>query len=414
MGGRRADISLTKHRTTSMKPRATPPKSAIGSPSPPPKRARHTPAGAVAVAIRLWGLAFACLIPLLLIALVSLWIGRQHTVQPFRPVEAVGVLIGWSIWAALAPLIVGFVWLVPLNSGRWARGLSVHLIISCLLVLAVMALFIATVKLAGGYQEITFTEAYWRLVASWYPYLLIVYWVIAVAAHAVWESRRAQDREVEASRLREQLTAAQLSALQMQLHPHFLCNTLNTAAVFLRDGQVEQACEIVTGLGSLLHTALDRMDDQEVTLQDELTFVGQYLELERIRFSDRMRVTVRAASDTNAALVPCMILQPIVENAIRHGISQDLRAGRVSIGARLQDGRVHLTVQDDGPGLRGGIASLDGHGVGLYNTRARLLCLYGTNARLEVRDAGEGGVVVEISLPFHTGAARGTSGETNA
>lgn len=360
----------------------------------------------MALALRLWGLAFACLIPLLLIALASLWIGRQHTPQPFRPVEAVGVLIGWSIWAALAPLIVGLVWLVPLNSGRWARGLSVHLVLSGLLVLGVMALFITTVKLVGGYREVTFTGAYWHLVASWYPYLLIVYWVIAVAAHAVWESRRAHDREVEAARLREQLTAAQLGALQMQLHPHFLCNTLNTAAVFLRDGQVEQACEIVTGLGSLLHTALDRMDAQEVTLGDELTFVGQYLEIERIRFSDRMRVTVRAAADTRAALVPCMILQPIVENAIRHGISKDLRAGWVSIGARRQDGRLHLTVQDDGPGLGGATASLKGHGVGLYNTRARLQCLYGADGRLDVREASKGGVVVEISLPFHTAPAR--------
>lgn len=366
------------------------------------------------MALRLWGLAVACLIPLMLIAQVSLWIGRQHTTQPFRAVEAVGVLIGWSIWAALAPLIVGLVWLVPLNNGRWIRGLSVHLIISALLVLGVMVLFITTVKLVGGYREVTFSEAYWHLVASWYPYLLIVYWVIAVAAHAVWESRRAQDREVEAAHLREQLTAAQLGALRMQLHPHFLCNTLNTAAVFLRDGQVEQACDIVTGLGSLLHTALDRMDAQEVTLRDELTFVGQYLEIERIRFSDRMRVTVRAASDTGAALVPCMILQPIVENAVRHGISKDLRAGHVSIGARREDGRLHLTVRDDGPGLGGGAAPLKGHGVGLYNTRARLQCLYGTDARLEVREPSEGGVVVEISLPFHTAPAPWPTADPNA
>lgn len=376
-----------------MTPRTTPPN--------PPGRGWPAP---LAVALRLWGVAFACLIPLLAIALAALWIGRQHTTQPFRAVEAVGVLIGWSLWAALAPLIVALVWLVPLNSGRWSRGLPVHLGISGLLVPGVMALFIASVKLAGGYQDATFTEAFWHLVAVWYPYLLIIYWVIAVAAHAVWESRRARDREVEAARLREQLTAAQLGALRMQLHPHFLCNTLNTAAVFLRDGQADQACEIVTGLGSLLHTALDRMDDQEVTLRDELTFVGQYLEIERIRFSDRMRVTVHAASGTDAALVPCMILQPIVENAVRHGISKDARAGCVSIGARLHDGRLHLTVQDDGPGLGDNGGPWKGHGVGLQNTRARLQCLYGHEARLDVREPREGGVVVEMSLPFRAAA----------
>jgi len=382
---------------------------------PPPPNVPSTPpsfaeggarraAGGWAVALRLWGLAFACLIPFVLIALGALWIGRQHTAQPFRLVEAAGVVIGWSIWAALVPMIVGLVWLVPLDSGRWVRGLTTHLAISGLLVLGVKALFIGAVKLVGGYQDATFAEAFWRLVASWYPYLLIVYWVIAIAAHAVWASRRAHDREVEAAQLREQLTAAQLGALQMQLHPHFLCNTLNTVAVFLRDGQVEQASEIVTGLGSLLHTALDRMEDQEVTLQDELTFVGQYLEIERIRFSDRMQVTVSAAADTDVALVPCMILQPIVENAIRHGISRDQRAGRVSVAARRQHDRLHLTVQDDGPGLGGGgTAPAAGHGVGLHNTRERLRCLYGSNAQLVVRGAGERGVVVEIALPFRIG-----------
>jgi signal transduction histidine kinase len=355
------------------------------------------------MAVRLWGLAYACLIPLLAVAVLALWIGRQHTPQPFQLFEAVLLLIDWSIWAALAPVIVGLAWWVPLNSGRWIRGLSTHLIVAGLVALGEMAVFIAAAKAVGGYPQATFAAAYWRMLSLWYPYALIVYWVIAIAAHAVAESRRARAREVEAAQLREQLVAAQLDALRMQLHPHFLCNTLNTVAVFLRDGQVAQAEEIVTGLGALLHTALDRMDAQEVTLREELRFVGQYLEIERIRFSDRMRVTVETENEPLDGLVPCMILQPVVENAIRHGISKDPHAGRVAIRATRHNGRLDLAVQDDGPGI-GTATSAGGHGVGLYNARLRLDRLYGDAAGLRVREAPGGGAIVEISLPFHTRA----------
>lgn len=382
-------------------------KSGSGAVEPRERRAAGRPRGVFSMALRLWGLACALLIPLLGVAVLALWIGRQHTPQQFRIFEVVVLMIDWSIWAALVPLIVGLVWKIPLNSGRWIRGLSAHLVMGGLLAVGEMALFITVAKLAGAYSELTWVAAYWRMFTLWYPYALLVYWIVAIAAHAVLESRRASEREVEASRLREQLTAAQLDALRMQLHPHFLCNTLNTVAVFLRDGHVSEAGEIVTGLGALLHIALDRMDEQEVTLRAELEFVEQYLEIERIRFSDRMHVTVRTDNEPLDALVPCMILQPVVENAIRHGISRDPRAGHVSIHAMRDNGRLDIRVQDDGPGLRRDTA-VSGHGVGLYNARMRLDRLYGDAAHLRIRDAEGGGAVVEISLPFHTSPRRPT------
>jgi signal transduction histidine kinase len=353
------------------------------------------------VALRLWGLAYACLVPLFGVAIVALWIGRQHTPQPFRVREAMALLIDWSVWAALAPLIAGLVWRVPLDSGRWVRGLSSHLVIGAVLSIGEMWLFVVLAKLTGAYPGSTHVAAFWFLFALWYPYALLVYWIIVVAAHAVIKSRQASERAIEASQLREQLTAAQLEALRMQLHPHFLCNTLNTVNVFLRDGHVDQAGEIVTGLGTLLHIALDRMDEQEVTLRDELAFVAQYLEIERVRFSDRMNVTVDAPADALDALVPCMILQPVVENAVRHGISRDPRAGTVSIRAMRSDGALDIAVTNDGPGMSEPSAAT-GHGVGLQNARLRLARLYGDVARLDIRDADGGGVVVAITLPFHT------------
>jgi hypothetical protein len=367
------------------------------------KTTRSSPrSGALGAALRLWGLAFACLAPVAIVAEVMLWFARQHTTQPFRMFEAALLLVEWSIWVALAPLIVGLVWRVPLNSGRWLRGLSTHLVAGALLALGEMALFIVIAKAFGGYPQETFVGAYWRMLALWYPYALLVYWVIAVAAHAALEARRARAREVEAAELRQQLTAAQLDALKMQLHPHFLCNTLNTVAVFLRDGRVEEAGKIVTGLGALLHTALDRMDTQEVPLRDELTFVRQYLEIERIRFSDRMRVEIDADPNAMDALVPCMILQPVVENAVRHGISRDPKSGRVCIRASRHNGRLDLAVEDDGPGLRPNATSDGGHGVGLLNARMRLERLYGDAAQLRLENGATNGVVVEISLPFRT------------
>lgn len=354
--------------------------------------------------LRLWALSFACVIPIIIVTWTVLYLGRQHTPRPFRMFEAFMFVLDWSIWAALAPLVIALAWRIPFDRGRWFGGLSAHLLLSGVVAFVQMMLFIVLARALGAYPDGTFADTFWLILAVWYPYDLVIYWVIAIAAYSYDVSRRARVKEVEAAELREQLSTAQLDALRMQLHPHFLCNTLNTVAVFLRDGRVEEAEAIVTGMGELMHIALARMDAQEVPLAEELAFAQKYLEIERRRFSDRMEVSVEVDPGSMEALVPCMILQPVVENAVRHGISRDPNAGRVAVRAARRDGRLHLTVEDDGPGFGSG-PSQSGHGVGLHNARMRLDRLYHGRGSLRVGKSESGGGLVEIVLPFHSASS---------
>lgn len=358
----------------------------------------------LAMVARLWPLAAACLILLFFVSMLALWVERQLPPQPVRSLDIFLLLTHWSLWAIVTPLVVAFLHHDSLVRWPWLQGLTAQLVVGSALALGEMVVFLAGVKAAGGLADMTFAYASWRFIIVGYPPALLIFFVIAVAAHAVLESHMVKQRELETEQLHSQITEAQLDALRMQLQPHFLCNTLNTAAVFLRDGRSEQAGDIITGLGELLHTALATMGTQEIPLREELAFVLQYLDIERTRFSDRMEVRVKIDEDLLDGLVPCMILQPVVENAIRHGIAQDPSAGRISIAAGREGSELTLTVDDDGPGLTGPRSPDPGHGVGLRNARQRLERLYGDAGHIRLRTPSDGGFGVDIYLPFHTRA----------
>jgi len=184
-----------------------------------------------------------------------------------------------------------------------------------------------------------------------------------------------------------------------------LFNALHTVGQLIRTGQHGTAVQVLAGLGDLLRRVLAAATTQEVPLKQELEFIGSYLEIEKIRFRDRLRVVLDTDSETLDARVPHLILQPLVENAIRHGIAPRPTAGCVSIGARRVDRDLHLTVWDDGPGLAGGVLGGEGSGVGLTNTSARLRQLYGDAASFEVVNAAEGGVMARVVIPFQLAAA---------
>ncbi len=222
-----------------------------------------------------------------------------------------------------------------------------------------------------------------------------------IATYATaWHERLATSYYREA-REREQmevrLAATQLENLKMQLHPHFLFNTLNTILALI-SSQPRTAERMVSGLSELLRVSLHGAANQLVSLERELDLLRPYLDIQQVRFQDRLRISLVIAPDTRRALVPSLLLQPLVENAIRHGIAPRACAGHVEVRAERTNGVLHLRVADDGVGLGASRAAREG--VGLGNTRARLMHLYGPNHRLDVRGGEAGGCTVEIELPY--------------
>lgn len=236
---------------------------------------------------------------------------------------------------------------------------------------------------------------------------LTIFFGVTAAGFARDYFRRYQRRRDEATRLRAhttllegRLAEAQLSALRTQLNPHFLFNTLNAVSA-LAERDPASVRRMIARLSELLRYTLDGSQPQEVPLSQELGFLDRYLELMQIRFSGRLEVEKRIASDTWLALVPNLILQPLVENALKHG-TDSATGGRIVIEARRDEDRLILEVRDTGPGLQAGGPTISGSGLGLPNVRDRLRHLYEEDQSLMLRDAEGGGVVAEVSLPYHT------------
>jgi two-component system LytT family sensor kinase len=238
-------------------------------------------------------------------------------------------------------------------------------------------------------------------VAGWItgtiPWGVIVYATTSAMAHAIAYFGAARDREVQMARLNEQLSTARFSALQAQVNPHFLFNTLNTIAVLVRDNDRNGAVRIVEQLSEVLRRTLSRNQANEVALDDELDLVRQYLAIEEARFSDRLRPEFAIEPGLGAAAVPSFAVQHLVENAVRHGIAKRAEASSVRVTARRVGDMLEVAVTDDGPGANGA-GALSGHG--LENTRERLRALHGDRASLTLEDAPGGGARATLRLPF--------------
>jgi two-component system LytT family sensor kinase len=243
-------------------------------------------------------------------------------------------------------------------------------------------------------------------VTSWIlttlPFGMVVYTTVAGVATAIAYHEQARAREVQLAKLGEQLAGARYAALQAQVNPHFLFNTLNTIAVLVRDGDRSGAVRIVEQLSDLLRRTLSRHRANEVPLGEEFELVRQYIAIEQARFSDRLRPTFDVDPSLYAAAVPGFALQHLVENAVRHGIARRPDAGAVHIAARRDGADLVLTVRDDGPGVGGAPAPV---GRGLANTRERIEALYGGAATLTLHDDPSGGAIATLRLPFREMAA---------
>jgi len=314
----------------------------------------------------------------------------------------------WWFWAIVTPVIAWLLRRWPLERGRLGRALGVHLP-AALAVAVGHSAFIAFVTRSlipprAGEPVQPYLVWFKGYLRYQFQFELLTYLLVLLGLLALTWYRKLRERELTASRLQAQLSEAELRALKMQLHPHFLFNTLHAISVLIRENPTS-AQRTVTLLGDLLRSALATAGIQVVTLREELTFLRRYLEIEEIRFQDRLTVRFEIDPSVEDLLVPNLILQPLVENAVRHAVEPRPDAGTVVVRARGEGGILELAVLDDGPGT-GEVTTPHGNGIGLSTTRARLEGLYGPAGELRLEPRPQGGLAVLVRFPMQTARDR--------
>jgi two-component system LytT family sensor kinase len=302
-----------------------------------------------------------------------------------------------AMWACLTPFILMLREKMPLSSGKWFGGILFHFLFS----FVVMATYY--LGRTGAYRML-FNERdntfWWDALHDFYGYNFVdmaCYWAVIAFGYGGELERKFKNEEVRAAQLESRLIEAELKALREQLKPHFLFNTLNTISAMVRDGKNEMAVTLLARLGSLLRMSLDTNHDNETTLRVEMDFLERYIEIQKARFSDRLTVNTAVSEEALGVSVPWLLLQPIVENAILHGVAPKVGAGRIDISGSVRNGELHLGVRDDGPGVPDNRRVLEG--TGLTNTRERLTKLYGAKGRMTLRGYATGGFSVDIIIP---------------
>lgn len=353
--------------------------------------------------IALWFAAFALLA---VVEAVQMRAGQRF--EEFTITWSLALRRGFEAWMPAAVLGLGVVWVADRFSferqrpGRW---IAIH-VLTC--VLYTLAFAVSHAALLNGQtsvrgQVFEFGPLVGKILAFYTVTNLGFYWLVVLAHHGWRYYQQFRERERRAIELEGQLATAQLAALRMQLNPHFLFNTLNTVAALVHD-QPRTAERMVTRLSELLRASLDSPHTQETTLRDELRLLERFLDIEQVRFSDRLQVEIAAPEDLLDLEVPALLFQPLVENAIRHGIEPLESHGQIRISARREQDRLILTVEDNGPGLSAAASPASRRGgIGLSNTRSRLRHLYGDDQSLELLPRPGGGTEVRVTLPARQG-----------
>jgi two-component system LytT family sensor kinase len=303
----------------------------------------------------------------------------------------------WLVLGALSPIAYYLGTRFPLRREHWKGTLGAHVAGAFGLCIAWAAFGVLLGSLLHRYPAVgSLSHAYlsWMLITI--PFSFLMYFAVLGCVYAFAYFAQAQEREAHAARLTAQLAEARLGALRMQLNPHFLFNSLNALAVLVREPNTPAALRMLEFLADFLRQVLTTDQRQQVSLADELRFLEQYFAIEYVRFSDRLRVHWSIDDRARVAFVPSFLLQPLAENAIKHGIRKRADAGRIDIVARVVANHLELSVRDDGVG----IGALYAEGVGLSNTRERLHTLYGEDATMKIKATPEGGTEVVLSIPF--------------
>jgi sensor histidine kinase YesM len=321
----------------------------------------------------------------------------------------------WSyLWALATPLVLWAASRLPIERNNWVRSSLLHIPISIVLSGIITALGYVVVWLYWDWRAgMPFSfERMGRFVVGNFSEGIGIYLLIALMSYAFSYYRRYREGQLRTLQLEAQLSQAQLHALKMQLHPHFLFNTLHSISALLNK-DTEAARKMITRLGDFLRLTLENSGSQEVTLQQEMEFLSCYLEIERIRFQNRLITRMDVAQPTLVAKVPNLILQPIVENAIRHGIAPRSTPGLIEIEAKQRNGTLRIQVRDNGPGLSKHRTSdvLFKKGLGLANTESRLERLYGAAHLFDLSNNPDGGLIVTLEIPFHKDGAAPSQSE---
>lgn len=314
--------------------------------------------------------------------------------------------VRWMPWAALIPLILFLDRRLKRRIPQPLVIIAFHTVSSVVFALLQVLLANRISYLARDWlSQFNYSTRFPYTVTNYFHFNILTYWVVIGAAYAFETYRKYKARELTAARLETKLAQANLQVLKMQVHPHFLFNTLHTIAALISRDQ-KAAHEMITRLSDLLRATLDQSGRQEIPLHEELDILKKYLEIMKVRFGERLRIELDTERDTLNALVPNFILQPLVENAIQHGILPRKEGGTIAVRTSSRDGRLVIQITDDGEGLKEGKEALEKKGFGLKSTRERLEKLYGPEHAFEFVNREGGGSRLTLRIPFRADFAR--------
>ena len=349
-----------------------------------------------------WRVALSCTVLLTVLFAIQQWTGGPN--QPSLAVALERQTIIWFTWLLLLPAVIAVARRYPVLGAPRKRWLLKQFALS-LIFAAIHSILVSAIRHVLGINIVgSVIEGALNLFVMQPGRNFLTYAFIAMAYHAVAYHRAVRERDLRAIRLEVDLAEAKLASIESRLRPHFLFNTLNTITALIRDDPA--AAETMLGqLSDLLRASLRSDPGAEIQLAEELHLVEQYLAIQRVRFNDRLMIGLRATEEAKQALVPQLILQPVVENAVRHGIAPRESGGSVWVSAERPDGRLRLVVEDDGVGVSDGPSAYAGAGIGLGGLRSRLAHLYGSDHRVEVAPRQPSGTRVTIEIPYHAAGA---------
>lgn len=311
-------------------------------------------------------------------------------------------LFSGYLWFAISPIILLLGRTFTFDEGKWKTSIPLHFVASILIAVAQLAIDAYVLPKLGymrRYESASYLEIFKIFLLVNLHFSVAIYWGVLGVQQAIKYYRKYRERELRTSQLEARLATTRLQVLKMQLHPHFLFNTLNAISELIyRDP--ESAERMISDLSDLLRMSFENLEVQEIPLKQELEFLEKYLEIELTRFHDRLKVEMDISPDTLDASVPNMILQPLVENAIKHGIGPRSEGGKINIDAVRENGHLALTVRDDGLGVPFGDVDNLSEGVGISNTRRRLRHLYGDGHSFSLKNEERSGLAVNLVIPY--------------